>query len=202
MPKYINLEEDETLDKYCTYILRALMINWGKIRFNELIRVLKENNVKMSKPTTVQHLNHLLKKKIIKRMNEGKQKVTYTYSEALIKYLQTNYRQKLEELKTEENKFKSKNLEDQVKDTLIQLTLDQIKLLAFHLLKITNSKEKLQINIAYIETRLKTEHYINWLTDTCKKTPENYHKAITIINQYMEQPIKTNHISTAPKRAD
>lgn len=64
-------------DEYCRKIFMVLSLDNKKTRFNELHRKLIKYDAKMSKPTLIEHLNHLIKDKVIQRKQQDKQKVFY-----------------------------------------------------------------------------------------------------------------------------
>ena len=70
------MEEYPELDSYCSEIMLILFAK-GKMRTNELYRTLRKLNVRLSKPSLVDHLRHLTKKNLVIRRKEGKQFITY-----------------------------------------------------------------------------------------------------------------------------
>ena len=66
-------------DNICPNIL-VLLYAKKKLRFNELYRSLRKFGTDISKPTFSDHLNHLMKKGLIKRKVEDAQNVTYRLS--------------------------------------------------------------------------------------------------------------------------
>jgi len=100
LQRRITLKEEYPMlvDSHCSEIMLVLSAK-GKMRFNELFRTLTKGlNVKISKPSLVEHLNkHLAKKKLIIRKREGKQNVTYEYNEEILKIPEIS-KEKLREL--------------------------------------------------------------------------------------------------------
>lgn len=64
------------LDDTCVEIFFTLMA-YKRLRFNELHRRLKMFGTDITKPSLLEHLDHLKKRKLINRKNEGFQNVTY-----------------------------------------------------------------------------------------------------------------------------
>ena len=67
------------LDQYCTRLLAFFMLTRETYRFNELKRQIKDMGLKMTTPTLILHLNHLVEKKLILRDEKEKQFVTYRF---------------------------------------------------------------------------------------------------------------------------
>jgi len=70
------LEKHRKLDDICVEIFFTLQA-YKRLRFNELHRYLKMFGTDISKPSLIDHLNHLKKQKLISRKNEGFQNVSY-----------------------------------------------------------------------------------------------------------------------------
>jgi DNA-binding HxlR family transcriptional regulator len=70
------LEKHKKLDDICREIFFTLQA-YKRLRFNELHRYLKMFGTDISKPSLIDHLNHLKKQKLISRKNEGFQNVSY-----------------------------------------------------------------------------------------------------------------------------
>ena len=68
------------LDTYCTKLLAFFTLERETYRFNELQRRLKGMSMKMTTPTLVLHLNHLIKKEVIVRDEKDKLNVTYRFN--------------------------------------------------------------------------------------------------------------------------
>lgn len=76
--KKINelIRKHKELDDTCVEIFFTLMA-YKRMRFNELHRCLKKFGTDISKPSLVDHLNHLKKQKLISRRREDFQSVSY-----------------------------------------------------------------------------------------------------------------------------
>ena len=68
------------LDPYCTKLLAFFTLERETYRFNKLQRRLEGMSMKMTTPTLVLHLNHLIKKEVIVRDEKDKLNVTYRFN--------------------------------------------------------------------------------------------------------------------------
>lgn len=67
------------LDPYCTQLLAFFMLERETYRFNELKRRIEDMGLKMTTPTLILHLKHLVEKNLIIRDEKEKQFVTYRF---------------------------------------------------------------------------------------------------------------------------
>lgn len=70
------LKKHRELDDTCIEIFFTLMA-YKRLRFNQLHKYLKKFGTDISKPSLIDHLNHLKKQKLISRKREGFQNVSY-----------------------------------------------------------------------------------------------------------------------------
>jgi len=70
------IEKHRKLDDTCIAIFFTLMAH-KRLRFNKLHRFLKMFGTKISKPSLIDHLNHLKRQKLISRKREDFQNVSY-----------------------------------------------------------------------------------------------------------------------------
>lgn len=70
------IRKHKELDDICVEIFFTLQA-YKRLRFNQLHRFLKMFGTDISKPSLIDHLNHLRKQKLISRKREGFQKVSY-----------------------------------------------------------------------------------------------------------------------------
>jgi len=99
------VEKQTQLDNICHEIFLTLLA-YKRLRFNELHRALKKFGTDISKPALLEHLRHLIKKKLVKRKREGEQNVSYGLTEeicALIHVSQEDMARWLEVLTKSEN---------------------------------------------------------------------------------------------------
>jgi len=172
---------EKEINEYCKKILMVLTM-YGKLRFNELHRTLTKCNAKMSKPTLIKHLNHLLKKEIIQRDEEDKQRVSYELNLKKLKQLQEVKKINQEILKNEKE-FKSMSLNQQIDFTIFILTISELLYLKLTILNILEPENKLQNYYSYNIIRIFYNIYTVWLSDSCKDSKENSQKIIRLINK-------------------
>jgi len=70
------IKKHKELDDMCVEIFFTLMA-YKRLRFNQLHRYLKMFGTDISKPSLIEHLNHLKKQKLISRKREDFQNVSY-----------------------------------------------------------------------------------------------------------------------------
>jgi len=70
------------LDDICSEIWLTLMA-YKRLRFNLLHKRLKQFGTDISKPSLLEHLNHLIERKLIERREEGFQNVSYGLTEEI-----------------------------------------------------------------------------------------------------------------------
>ncbi len=176
-------------DEHCEKIFMVLFINNKKIRFNELYEKLPKYGAKMSKPTLVQHLKHLVKNKTIQRYQENKQKVFFQLNWEKFKQLQkaSEINQTVVHQIKNEKVFKSKSLVQQEIYTTAMLTIGELFYLKLRILNILEPENKLQNYFSYTLIRKLFNLYATWLYDSCKESKENSQKVI----QSIDKSIKT-----------
>ena len=178
----------------------VLLSDVEKIRFNELHRKLNKYGAKMSKPTLIEHLNHLIEEEIILRKEEGKQKVSYIVN--WNKFKQVTKAKKMNEetihrLKNEK-RFKIKDIEQQTIYTTAMLTIGELFYLKLQVLNIIEPENKLYNYVSYTYIRRLYNLYATWLIDTCKKSKENSKKVL----KELDLMLKTYHESFLEKNPD
>jgi len=180
---------EKEIDGYCIKILAYLIANEKKIRFNKLHKTLNALDVKISKPTLIQHLHHLRAKGFILRKKESKQNVTYQVNWKNLEQLEKTLESKeiiARNLKNEKI-FKSKSLEDQITYVICILTLTQVIYLQLNVIGVLEPKSKELLSLSYLLIHRLYDHYRRWLLDTCKQSNENSQKAHDLINKKREE---------------
>jgi DNA-binding HxlR family transcriptional regulator len=176
---------EKEADEYCERIFMVIVMNNGKIRFNELHRKLTMCGAKMSKPTLIEHLNHLVKRGIIQRNEEDKQRVSYELNwrelEQLQKAMKIN-QTALNEIGNEK-RFKSKSLIQQEIFTTAMLTIGELFYLKLMILNILEPENKLQNYFSYTLIRKYYNIYATWLLDSCKNSKESSQKILRSIDK-------------------
>ena len=82
------IEKQVLLDDICKEIYLTLLA-YRKLRHNELLRTLKKLEVKISKPTLKEHLDHLIDQKLIECNKEGFQNVSYSLTKEIDSLMHT-----------------------------------------------------------------------------------------------------------------
>lgn len=182
-------------DEYCTKILMVLTIFdvWDKkkeIRFNKLHQELnKYDNAKMSKPTLIEHLKHLVENEIIQRDEKGKQKVSYRLNWKKFKQLQKDMKisqTTLNQIRNEKT-FKIKSLDQQIGFTTTMLTIGELLYLKQMILNILEPENKLQNDFSSTIIRSLFNIYATWLYDSCKESKENSQKVLHSIDKITKE---------------
>jgi len=196
--------EKET-DEYCIKIFALLVANQEKIRFNKLHKTLNTLDVKISKPTLIQHLRHLRTKGFILRKKEGKQNVTYQVNWKKFEQLKETlgFKEIIARNLENEKIFKSKSLENQIIFVTGVLTMTQVTYLQLQVLGILKPKDKDLLNLGYLLIYRLYDHYRQWLLDTCKQSSENSQKAYDLLNKNTKkyQNLLFNKIAVPSKNA-
>ena len=175
-------------DKYCENIFMVLTMSNKKIRFNELHRTLTNYNAKMSKPTLIEHLKHLIKDEIIQRHEEDKQKVSYEINWKRHKHLKKTKEISLaiaNQIRNEA-RFKSMSLVNQTIFITAMLTLGQLLYLKLIILNILEPENALLNRFSFVFTSKLYNFYTPWLLDSCKKSKENSQKILRHINKQIK----------------
>jgi DNA-binding HxlR family transcriptional regulator len=173
---------EKLTDEYCPKVFAFLGMNPEKVRFNELHRDLTKNGVKMSTPTLIQHLNHLVEKGIILREEKDKQNVSYIVNWKEYMEVQ-DFKKTMEKMSTNEKNFKSDSLKNQVSYAYGMLTLGELFFTRMSILDIVEPEKKLQHYMSYNLVRSLSSVYYSWLLDTCKGSEENSKKALEFIEE-------------------
>ena len=196
---------DKEIDEYCNKILVVLMIENAtneKIRFNELYRLLnKTYKNKISKPTLIEHLNHLIKNQIIIRTKEAKQNISYSLNWKKLKVLKEikdTYKIKLAQLQNDIKTFKSKTLEQQTAFATLMIYIGELHWLKLQILDIIEPKNKLQNHYTYTLIREYFNLYPTKLVESCKPSKENCQKTLQLIDEAIEK-LKETIFETNPE---
>lgn len=184
---------EKKADEYCETILKMLIINNKKTRFNELYRNLTKYGAKMSKPTLIEHLNHLVENKLIQRKQEGKQKVTYSInwnkSKQLKKAKEIN--QSMLNHIRDEKIFRTKSLQWQTAFTTATIVTGELFYLKLNILNILEPENKLQNTTSYTIIRQIFNTYASLLYESCKESKENSIKVLDLIDKTINQLMET-----------
>jgi len=153
------------IDELCEKIFMTLLVSDKKIRFNHLYKALNDIGLKISRPTLIKHLNHLKKRKLIIRKQEGKQKVTYQANWEKLKHLKEITKdQKIVKIMLENKKnFQSLPIDEQT--IIIQniLTLRNLHLLKVEIIDIIDPKKSFEHAITHLFISGIFEIFEKWL---------------------------------------
>lgn len=180
----------EKKDEYCEKIFMTLMIlNDEKTRFNELHRSLTAKGAKMSKPTLIQHLNHLIEKGLVKREEEDKQKVTYVLNWNELKPLKEAKEASLKTIQAikSEKDFKSKTIPEQVDTALRMMTIGEIFRLKYNILMNLEPENKLKHYYAINAMQRVFGIYNAMLIESCKASKKDSELILKGIDNTLEE---------------
>jgi len=173
------------LDEYCKNIFSVLLVSDKPLRFNELHRTLSQIGLKMSKPTLIEHLNHLRKRKLVKRKKEGKQNVNYRVNWEKLKTLQQSMktRQMLKNLLENEKRFKSFPLDEQITYVTNIMTLSNLYQLKVEIQAVLDPSKNFEHVVQYLFINRFFQFFKTWLLESCKEAKiECEQKALNTID--------------------
>ena len=165
------------LDNYCARLLSLFILERKSYRFNELTKALKTNKVKMSTPTLIAHLNHLIEKELILREEKHRQYVTYRFnwekwqdSDLLVK------RRILIEkiLQKEIDQFSKRPVYEQVTYVNLTATLFLFQILKESIIAKVKPENELVVNINVVHFAKIFERVENMILDNVDKKGTNY----------------------------
>jgi DNA-binding HxlR family transcriptional regulator len=173
-----------SLDETCEKIFSLLFFSDKKLRFNELHRTLNQIGLKMSKPTLIEHLNHLKKQRLLIRKREGKQNVSYSVNWKKLEHLKETIktRQALKRMLENEKNFKSFPINEQITYTHNILALRNLYQLRLEIFSILDPSKSFEHSIQYLFTNRFFEIFKTWLLESCHKNKtECKEKALSMI---------------------
>lgn len=157
------------LDETCKKIFSFLLVSDKRLRFNKLYATLNQIGLEMSKPTLIEHLNHLKKRKLVIRKREGKQNVTYEVNWKKLEHLAEALRtqQALKHLLENKENFKSFPIEEQVTYVHNILALRNLHRLKLEILDIIDPSKNFEHSIQYLFTNRFFQLFKTWLLENC-----------------------------------
>lgn len=184
--------KEQIADEYCNKIFATLMIIGEETRFNELHRQLKRFNAKMSKPTLIQHLSHLVENNIVKRNEQDKQNVTYDLNYEILEQLQNAKKlyALIRKRTKNEKTFKSQEIGEQVHTVTAILTLESMLYLRLQLIDQMNPKGKLANSYTYTMISRLFRTYMDWILDSCKESEEKTQIALRSLEGTVKMVVK------------
>lgn len=176
-------------DEYCNRIFIVLTLAEEKIRFNELHKQLRNYGLRMSKPTLILHLNHLLKEKAVLRLQQDKQVVFYQVNWKRFQQLRKAHKisQAALDYTVDEKTFNSKPLREQINMVLDMLFLKDLFMLKLSTLYVLHPRERTPIlrTIGYISTLYTI--YGRWLFKNIDKSEENGKQLLKTIDETVDR---------------
>ncbi len=177
------------LDEQCKKIFSAFLVSQKTLRFNEMYRIFNNIGLKMTKPTLVDHLNHLREKKLIIRKQEGKQNVSYAANWAKLK----TYKQSLKTREFIQHHFQNKDLfntfsiREQVNWVTNLLTLRALYKLKLEIEDAINPRKNFEHNIEFLLTDRFFETFKIWLLENCHSSKtEKGPRALSMIDHEID----------------
>ena len=79
MVAIVPIEWPPELDDKCRQLVALFIIEHREYRFNEFVDLVEKSGIKISKPTLIEHLNHLVDLGLVHRNEVTKQNVTYRF---------------------------------------------------------------------------------------------------------------------------
>jgi DNA-binding HxlR family transcriptional regulator len=144
------------------------MVSLNEFRFNELHRTLNNFGAKMSKPTLIQHLQHLLERDFIVRKEVEKQKVTYEANWEKFEYIKKSLEHKQRIILDNENQKRFKSLEpkEQLETLCYILALGELLRIKIELDDFLEPDKKPEHRFSYIFMSKFLDMYRLWFQDT------------------------------------
>jgi len=172
------------LDETCKKIFSVLLVSDKKLRFNELHRTLNQIGLRMSKPTLVEHLNHLKKRSLLIRKKEGKQNISYEVNWKKLEHLNEaiKTRQALKGMLENEKNFKSFPIDEQVTYVQNILALRNLYRLRLEIFSILDPSKNFEHSVQYLFINRFFEFFKTWLLESCRENKtECKYKALSMI---------------------
>jgi DNA-binding HxlR family transcriptional regulator len=177
------------LDEQCKKILSVFLVSQKTLRFNEMHRIFNDIGLKMTKPTLVDHLNHLREKKLIIRKEEGKQCVSYAANWTKLK----THKQSLKTREFVQHHFQNKELfnsfsiKEQVTWVTNLLTLRTLYKLKLEIEDAINPRKSFEHSIQFLLTDRFFEIFKIWLLENCHSSKtEKGPKALSMIDHCID----------------
>lgn len=188
------------LDEICQKLLVSFLVAKKSFRFNQFYRFLNSKGVKISKPTLVLHLQHLIDVKLVERTVIDKQNITYNinrkFSEGLTKYVE-NQAKILEHFEKERKSFDSDTPLAQLSHAHIVLVLQGLYRLKYEMLKIAEPDKEFEHNMEIMLYSDIWQNFVGWLLQNFNTGNKNYRKDILdtiegLITKYIDVAFTPN----------
>ena len=173
------------LDEYCKNIFSVFLVSEKALRFNELYRTLNDIGLKMTKPTLIDHLNHLRKAKLLIKRKEGKQNVSYSANWTKLETFQQSMKTKqfIKSLLGNENQFKTYPIDEQVTYVTNLLTLGNLYRLKLEVQDAIDPSKNFEHSIQFLFVNRFFELFKRWLLESCHASEtEKASEALSMID--------------------
>ena len=179
------------LDDYCEKIFAYLGVQDEPLRFNELHKALNKANFKISKPTLIAHLKHLLKHEVITKKNQGKQNIAYGVNWKKLDYLKfhKNFRKATERIEKNKATFEQFELDEKITYVSFILSLIEVIKLKNEIRSFLEPKRRFEATLAYSFARSYLEPFRMYLLRDCIKSKEIAKKALVKVEE-LEQSLQ------------
>ena len=173
------------LDDYCEKIFGYLGLQDEPLRFNELHRELNKANFRISKPTLIAHLKHLLKHKVISKKSQGKQNITYGVDWKELSYLtyHKKFRKAAERIQKNKTTFEQFELDEKIIYVSLILSLIEVIKLKNEIRSFLEPKRKFEAMLAYSFARNYLERFRMYLLRDCIKSKEIAETALVKVEE-------------------
>jgi len=177
--------EKPLLDEACKNIFSVLLVSDKTLRFNEFHKTLNQIGLKMSKPTLIDHLHHLQKRKLLIRKKEGKQNVSYRVNWEKLETLQESMktRQALRHIMQNKKTFKSFPIDEQVTYVTNIMTLTNLYRLKLEVQDVLDPTKNFEHSVQFLFTNRFFQFFKTWLLESCQEAKRtNGQKALDMID--------------------
>jgi DNA-binding HxlR family transcriptional regulator len=177
------------LDGKCITILKTLITHGKELRFNELHRRVLKVDSKFSKPTFLEHLNHLMKNKYVVRKRRAKQNVTYRFNYEKFESLDSfvRYQQHIDEW-LGEKEGRLSTLMSNLGTVLVIKTLQSLKI---KILEALSPKKKTELYLrSLLINDLLFKSVEDWVIQKCLKDTDYCDETLEIIDEGTKDTIE------------
>jgi predicted nucleotidyltransferase len=192
----------QKLDDICIDLLVTFLVEKKHFRFNEFHRFLNNKGYKISKPTLILHLRHLIDKKLVERTIVDKQNITYDFNRktwvGLEEFVESRTKF-IKHFEEERKSFDSDTPFAQVSHVYIVLILRGLFQLKYEMLKIAEPDKEFQHNLDITLYRDIWQNFVRWLLENFKTNDKKYRKEVLDIIE--ELIVKYRDMAFSPNKA-
>lgn len=175
------------LDKTCEDLFSLLLASDKTLRFNELYRAVNDLGLKMTRPTLINHLNHLLRRKMILQQKIRKQNVSYKVNYQRFQNLEQTMKTKvLLHVMENQERFKSFPIDEQTMYVANTMTLTNLYRLKLTVQAILEPKKTYENSLQYLFINRFYNLFNTWLLQNCKDSKENANVSLNTIEHNIE----------------